>query len=319
LTFWRRPARIGAVKLVIVGGAGGVGASAAFNVLALGGDHDVVIVDRVPEMVASHVMDLEQTLVLGASRSIRAGDLGDLADADVVVCTVGAPLHVNTSRLAYLNANAAIVRDVVDVLPVGWGGVLVMVSNPVDPLCAWVQKRIAIDRRRLVGYTLNDTLRLRTGVALALDVAPASVEAWVIGEHGDACVALWDRVRVDGDPVELDSDQREAAEAFLRGWYVRHVALDSGRSSTWTSGLGIARLVDAIGRDAKLLTVASVVLDGEYGFDDVALTVPVQLGRSGVRAILEWELTAEQDDALERAAVLVRDVAGRIDAASVVP
>jgi malate dehydrogenase len=308
------------MKVTIVGGAGGVGASAAFNLLLLGDALHVVLVDRRPEMIASHVMDLEQALALaGGGASISGGDAGDLADADVLVVTAAVPLTLNTSRLVYLADNAAIVGEVLDALPEGWDGVLVLVTNPVDPLCTWGQGRTGIDRRRLVGYTLNDSLRLRSGIGEALGVAGSRVDAWVVGEHGDGCVPLWDRVRVDGSPTALGDEQRARAEEFLRTWYVRHVALDSGRTSTWTSGAGVARMVAAIVRDSGELWPASVVLDGEYGVDGLALSVPVSLGRGGVREIHEWTLTPGQAAAFERAAGVVGDVTRRIDAGSVVP
>ena len=196
-------------------------------------------------MVESHVLDLEQVLELGGSGVVRGGNTDDVWGADVVVFTAAAPLTVNTSRLDYLAANAAIARDLVEILGSdgSWPGALVVVTNPVDPICTWIQRSTGIDRTRVLGYTLNDSLRLRTGVAKALRIAPGTVDAWVLGEHGDACVPLFDRILVAGEPVALTDEQRAQAEEFFRTWYVRHVALDSGRSSTWTSGSGIARMV----------------------------------------------------------------------------
>ena len=115
-----------------------------------------------------------------------------------------------------------------------------------------LQRRTGLDRRRILGYTINDSLRLRTGLARALGVAPGSVDAWAIGEHGDLSVPLFDRVTVNGEPVRPTAEQAAAAEEYLRTWYVTHVALDSGRSSTWTSGLGLARMVAALDGDGEL-------------------------------------------------------------------
>src|SRR4051812_11561532 len=105
------------MKITIVGGSGGVGSSAAFNLLRDADGHEVVVVDRSPAMVTSHVMDLEQNLVLGSGASVRGGDDADLLDADVLVLAAAVPLTVNTSRLVYLNDNAAIVGGVIDRLP----------------------------------------------------------------------------------------------------------------------------------------------------------------------------------------------------------
>jgi malate dehydrogenase len=163
-----------------------------------------------------------------------------------------------------------------DRLPSGWDGVLLIVTNPVDPICTWVQRRTGFDRRRVLGYTLNDSLRLRTGIGQALGQDPGRVEAWMIGEHGSLAVPLFDRVRLDGTPVHLDHDQLAQVHDFISNWYVRHVALDSGRSSTWTSGLGVARMVSAIANgESDQVWPASVMLTGEYGIQGVSVSVPV--------------------------------------------
>jgi malate dehydrogenase len=296
------------VKVTILGGGGGVGASAAFNLLAADASHDVVIVDEQPHMATSHAMDLEQLLALRPGHTIRVGDEGDLVDADVLVYTAAVPLTVNRSRLVYLEANAAILRGIAARLADAgedWQGVLLMVTNPVDPLVTCAREWTGADRRRVIGYTLNDSVRLRLAVAGALGLPAHRVQAWVLGEHGDAAVPLFERVLVDGEPVALDADQRATADGFVRTWYQRHVALDSGRSSTWGTGLGIALMVDALGRADGATWPASVVLEGEYGIDGVALTVPVALGPGGVERIEEWDLADSEQAALRRAAEAV--------------
>ena len=187
-----------------------------------------------------------------------------------------------------------------------------MVTNPVDPLCTWLAGPGGFDRRRVLGYTANDGLRVRTAVGEALGVRADTVDAWVLGEHGDGCVPLLDRVRVGGGPVELTPAQQAAAEDFLRGWYVRHVALDSGRSSTWASGHGLARMVAALTGEGEELWPASVLLEGEYGVTGAALSVPVTLGRGGVRRIHDWELRADQLAALRAAGASVRAAAASV-------
>jgi malate dehydrogenase len=301
------------VKVTIVGGAGGVGASLAFNLLLGPGSHEVALVDSRPEMIDSHVWDLEQVMELTGRSSVRGGEAGDLADSDVVVVTAAAPLTVNTSRMVYLADNARIVAGVADQLPDGWRGVLLVVTNPVDPLCTWLLPRTGLGHGQVLGYTLNDSLRLRTGLGRAFGKRPASVDAWALGEHGDKSVFLFDRVKIDGAPVEVSEEQQREATDFVRNWYVRHVALDSGRSSTWTSGVGVARMVDAIGAGDGERWPASVRLEGEYGIHGVALSVPVTLCRGGVERIYEWDLTAEQQAALNDGADFVRAAAGQIE------
>jgi malate dehydrogenase len=297
----------GAVKVTIAGGAGGVGASTAFNLALMQGAHEVVLVDARPEMITSHVMDLEQVAELSPGCVVRGGTEADVLDADILVLISATPLTVGTSRLDYLTKNAAIVDEVTSGLSAEWPGVLLVVTNPVDPLVTRLGQRTGIDRHRIVGYTINDSLRLRTGLAKALGAAPGSVEAWAIGEHGDLNVPLYDRVTVDGAKVQPTAKQIEVAEDYRGTWYVRHVALDSGRSSTWTSGLGVARMVAAIAGGRGELWPASVVLAGEYGISGVAVSVPVTLGAGGAEQIHEWELAPADMAALQASAAFVRD------------
>ncbi len=300
------------MKVTIVGGAGGVGASAAFNLALMSDRHEVILVDTRPEMITSHVMDFEQVLELSPGCTVEGGSVADVRDADVVVLLSSTPLTVGTSRLEYLGKNAVIADELADELTPGWAGVVVVVTNPVDPLVTRLHRRTGLDRCRILGYTLNDSLRLRTGLAKALGVPPGSVDAWVLGEHGDKSVPLLDRVSVDGVRIDPTDEQAAIALEYVRTWYVRHVALDSGRSSTWTSGLGVARMVSALDGDGELWP-ASVVLDGEYGIDGVAVTVPVTVGRPGVERIHEWELGPANLVALRESAELVRAAVESID------
>ncbi len=293
--------------VAIAGGAGGVGSSLAFNLLLRPEPYDVAVIDRRPQKVLSHVMDLEQVPALAGGGSVRAGGLDEVADADVVVVCAAAPLTENTSRTVYLHDNAAIVAGIAERLG---DGVLVMVTNPVDALCTWLVARQGLDRRRVLGYTLNDTLRLRTAIAAARGVPAADVEAYVLGEHGDAAVPVFSRVAIRGEAVALDAEERAEAEAFVRTWYRRHVALDSRRSSTWTSGAGAAQMVAGLRAGADPWP-ASVVLAGEYGIDGAAVTVPVALGPGGAERIHEWPLAEAELAGLQRAAAAVRDGAGR--------
>lgn len=299
------------MRIVIAGAGGGVGASLAFNLLVSDLECELVMLDARVNMVRSHLWDLEQVLEQGATGSVREGELDDVASADVLVLAAAAPLTVNTSRMVYLADNVGLLAPLLDRLGEDWPGIAIMVTNPVDPLCTWARRRTGIDRRRLLGYTLNDSLRLRTGIGRALGGrAGRVVDAWAIGEHGDLAVPLWDRVKLDGRPVVLSDEQREQAHEFVDGWYVRHVALDSGRSSTWTSGLGVARMIQACVRaDGAELWPASIALDGEYGIDGVSLSVPVTLGGGGAVQIHEWALSDGEAESLRAAARFVREAA----------
>ncbi|AJW40281.1 Malate dehydrogenase [Rhodococcus sp. B7740] len=279
-------------KVTIFGGAGGIGSSVAFNLLLRPPTYDVVIVDTKPNMVTSHVMDLQDVAGVDGSSTVRGGSADDAADSDIVILSAAVPLRLNASRSVFLEDNARIVDTLaVPLIESGWNGILIMLTNPADALITWLHQRTGYDRRKLLGYTINDSLRLRTGVGRALGVSPHRVEGWVLGEHGAGQVPLYDSLLLDGSPVHLDDEQRAVAQNYIDTWYVEHVALDSGRTSTWSSGRGTALLVDAIVTESDEPLPASVVLDGEYGVKGAGLGVPVLLGRSGVRSIAEWDLS----------------------------
>jgi malate dehydrogenase len=303
-------------RIAIVGAGGGVGSSVAFNLLLRPEAYNIALVDGRSGMAVSHEMDLQQVVAAGASGAVSIVALEQVVDADVVVVSASAPLTVNRTRQVYLQDNAAIVAAVVGVLGPDWPGVVVVVTNPVDPLVTWMARAFGLPRERVVGYTANDGLRLRTAVGQVLGVPSASVDAWVLGEHGDGCVPVLSRVRVDGVAVVLDEAQRAAAVEFVKSWYVRHVALDSGRSSTWTTGHGVARMVAALTGAAGLseLWPASVVLDGgEYGVPrGVAVTVPARLGEGGVVGVEEWPLEPGELDGMRAAAAVVAEAADAI-------
>lgn len=303
-----------AAKVTIFGGAGGIGSSVAFNLLRGRATYDIVIVDTKPNMVTSHVMDMQDMAGIDGFSTVRAGTAEDAVDSDIVILSAAVPLRLNTSRSVFLNDNARIVDEIaVPLIRSGWDGVLIMLTNPADALATWLHQRTGLDRRKLLGYTLNDSLRLRTGLSQALGVSAHRIDAWVLGEHGAGQVPIYGAVRVDGSPVQLNEEQKATAKAYIDSWYVTHVALDSGRTSTWSTGRGTALLVEAIRAEDDQPVPASVVLNGEYGVKAASLTVPVLLGRDGVRDIVEWDLSAAEFEAMGAGGETVRSAAESID------
>ncbi|MDX6356460.1 MAG: malate dehydrogenase [Streptomyces sp.] len=295
------------MRVVIVGGAGGVGASLAYSLISSSVTYEIVLVDVRPEMVVSHVMDLENAVALGrAPHTVRAGTLDDAVGADLVVISASVPLRLNISREVFLTENARIVGEVLTVLAAsGFDNPVVLLTNPVDHLLTWAARQGWLPARKLVGYTVNDSLRLRTAVAAQLGLHPRDVDACVLGEHGAGQVPIFSRITVDGQPVELGDEQQTAVRKYIDTWYDRHVALDSGRTSTWSTGLGAARLIDAIATASGDVLPASVVLDGEYGIKGVALGVPVVLSPQGVDRVVRWPLSDAEAEALAVAAARV--------------
>ncbi|MBU2600955.1 MAG: malate dehydrogenase [Actinobacteria bacterium] len=290
-------------RVCIIGGGGTVGSAAAFRLAALGIAEEVVLLDARANMAQSHAMDLEQAASVMAGTGVRAGTWEDLAGAGIVIFAAGLPERNVASRDEYLAGNLSIVREaaghVASLCP---DAVVIVATNPVDVFTAAFAKLTGIDDRHVLGYSLNDTLRLRWAVARVLGESARDVEALVLGEHGEMQVPLFDRISVRGRPVVLTAGQEREADVSIRSWFTTYQGLNSGRTSGWTSAVGLATVVGAIVEGGSEILPASAVLHGEYGVTGVSLGVPVRLGSRGVEEVVELPLTAAQSSAFHAAA-----------------
>jgi malate dehydrogenase len=295
------------LRVAFAGGAGTVGSTAAFRVAQLGVASEILLLDTRQNMVESHVMDLEQAAATLGTTRVAAAGWDDLHSCDVVVLSASLPERNVSSRDEYLGGNAAIVaeaaRRIGQTCP---QAVVVVATNPVDVFTYLTAELGGLPARQVVGYSWNDSLRLRWAVAGVLGVPAAEVSAWVLGEHGEAQVPLFDRVRVGSRPVALSGEQRERAEAAVRGWFSRYQALQSGRTSGWTSAVGIGEVVSALAGVGADCLPCSAVLAGEYGLSGVSLGVPARLDGNGVREVVEFDLAQEDLERLHEAAAKVR-------------
>jgi malate/lactate dehydrogenase len=255
-------------------------------------------------------MDLEALAAALQGLTVETGGAEQLATCSVVVACASVPHRDGEPRMAFLEQNARIADELAATLTAaGWRGTLVLVSNPVDALATRLQRALG-ERAHVVGYALNDSLRLRVAVARALGCAVPDVEAWSIGEHGPHGVPLLSRVRVGGVRVRLTAAQRDGVLDEVRGWYDRWQALGTGRTAIWSTAWGIAAIVKAIQRGDARPWPVSTMLDGEYGIDGICLTAPVMFrGKSGAPRVLEWRIAQREADALALAAEVVREAA----------
>jgi malate dehydrogenase len=302
------------MRIAIVGAAGGIGSSVAYTLAMTGAVDELLLVDRNDAALETHVMDLEQLRAVLPPFEVRRASHDELRSADLVLITASVAPRKDSPRIEYLRENLRILREIAAAFERGsdWPGVVVIATNPVDPLVTEFQRSTGIDRKRVLGYTVNDSLRFRFGIALELGIEPGRVSGWVIGEHGNYCVPLFSRVTVDGQPVQLTQPGRERVRRYLLDWYPRWVALGVPRTSTWTSGQGIAAMIGAIAGDKPELWPASVVVDGEYGLGNVALGLPVQLGRGGMQGVCDWVLAPDEIEGMERAASFVSEVIAEV-------
>lgn len=292
------------MKVGIIGGGGAVGSTCAFNVARDGIADEVVLVDVAEGVARGHAIDIEHAVALENDTAVTVGNYGDLAGASAVVIAVGTPtseLDEGGGRDALLGANLPVLRSVFDELDGAVDCPTLTITNPVDVLLSVLAGEVDRPREHLLGYNLNDTMRLRWAIADYVDAPITEVEAYVLGEHGPDQVPAFSCATVGGKPVAFDDDERReiAERARESAWAITE---SRGESARWATGRGLAVLVDAICRDLDRVLPCSFPLEGEYGHAGMCLGVPTRIGRDGVTGVVELDLDADERGRLADAA-----------------
>jgi len=301
------------MKVSVIGAAGSVGAPVAFYIAASGLVDEMVLIDMRPNVVQQHAMDMS-TAVSALNIIVKAGDFADLAGSDVVINAAGVPQGLIADRMEMLPKNIPLVRDtalkIKEFCP---EAVVLTATNPVDPLNYATYLAGGFDRKRILGYSVNDSFRFRELVARAKGVKVSQVQATVIGEHGSTQVPLFSSARVDGQPVSFSKEEKQEILGEIPNILRRFEELQAGRTAGWTCAIGLASLIRAIRDDSGEVFPASIVLDGEYGQHGLSMSVPVRLGRTGVKEIEEWPLEPDEQTAFEKSAAALGAAARIVD------
>jgi malate dehydrogenase len=288
------------VKVTVIGAAGWVGMSAAFHVAASRLTDEMVLIDVRENVAEHHAMDLS-TAVAALNVKVKSGGYEDTAGTDLVINAAGLHQDITADRTEMLIKNVHLVRDTaLQLRRYCPDAVVITAANPVDALnyATWLAG--GFDRRQLIGYSLNDTLRFREFVARAKGVEAGRVEALAIGEHGSTQVPLFSLVRIDGRPVSFTEAEKQAIRDEYPKFFERFEGLKAGRTSGWTCAVGLAALTRAIVNDTGDIFAGSAVLEGEYGQQGLSMGVPIRLGKTGIQEILEWDLAPDEQAGLER-------------------
>jgi malate dehydrogenase len=290
------------VKLAVIGAGGSVGGPAAFYAGVQRLVDEIVLLDVRQNVAEQHAIDLG-TAVSALGVKVKAGTYEDLAGCDVVMNTAGMPQGLIADRMEMLTKNLPLVSDIATQIkrycPEAF---VITATNPIDPLNYATWRAGGFDRHKVVGYSVNDSTRFREMVASKKGVEVNRVQATVMGEHGSSQVYLFSSVRIDDKPVSFTEDEKAAIRSEIPNILKRLEELQAGRTAGWTSAIGLAAVTRAVLQDTGEVMPCSVVLDGEYGRHDLSMSVPVKLGREGVREIQEWELTPDESAGLERSA-----------------
>ncbi len=298
-------------KLSIIG-AGAVGTAAAHWAAVKGVAEEIVLIDIVPDLAKGKALDIAQSApVYGFSaRILGTEDFSALKDSEVVILTAGRPRKPGMSREDLLRVNLEIVRSCAEeVKRHAPDCVLIVVTNPIDAMVYAAFRITGFPRERVLGMAgVLDSARYRYFLAEALGVAPEDVQALVMGIHGDHMLPLVRLANVAGIPVTELLPREKIAEIVERtrkggGEIVSY--LKTGSAFT-TPGLSAVEMAEAIFRDANRVLTCSVWLQGEFGFSEVFIGVPVVLGRGGLKRVLEFSLTPEEREALSASVAEVK-------------
>jgi malate dehydrogenase len=292
---------------VTVVGAGNVGSTAAFLLLL----HEAAdIVEGLPQGKALDIMHSRSVERFGPT--IRGtNDYSDTAASDVVIVTAGLARKPGMSRDDLLAANSTIVRSVVEsVVAASPGAVLLCVTNPLDIMTYLAHKVSGLPASRVIGMGgVLDSARFAFAIAEETGAPIASIHAVVVGAHGDAMVPLPGRSTVGGIPLaEMLTPERVSAlvERTVSGG-AEVVALLKTGSAYYAPAASVVRMARAILGDTGEMLPSCVLLAGEYGIDDVYLSVPAVLGKDGVRTVPEFELSEGELESLQASAATVAD------------
>ena len=288
--------------MISIVGSGKIGANVAVH-LAMKGYDDLTLVDVVKGLPQGEAMDITHMLSAYGSETQVAGtnDYGDIKGSKLVIVAAGFGRKPGQTRLDLMNSNAGIIKDVCEqVRKNAPDAVLLMVTNPLDVMTYVAYRVTGFERHRVLGMSGTlDGSRLRNFLAAELKVARSSVTPMIIGEHGDSMVPVPEFTTIGGVPASqlMSHEKFEEVVKNTRGVAAEVIARKG--ATIHGPAAAVTVLVDAIVNDKKAVFNASTYLDGEYGFSDAVMDVPMVVGKDGVEKILEIGLSEPTKKALD--------------------
>jgi len=310
-------------RKVVVVGAGAVGATYCYALAQSGLADEIVIIDKNEELAKGQVSDLVHGQPFFPTVSIRQGDKNDYTDANLVVITAGSAQKPGETRLDLLRKNAAIVGSIAqDVASAESRAVMLIVTNPVDVLTYVALKKSGWDRSRVIGSgTVLDSARFRHFLAQHCGVDVHNVHAYILGEHGDSELAAWSMTHIAGIPINEYcpvcngcsnwKSEREKIEKQVRE-SAYHIINAKG-STHYAVGLAMVKITASILRKQKSVLTVSALLEGEFGLNDVCLSIPCIVSDRGIEKIINNPLPDTERAQLENSAGVLKKALASID------
>ena len=276
-------------------GAGFVGATAAYSLTMLGTCHEVVLYDIATDVAIGKAIDIGQSTNYSPKGTIvsAAKDPSGLSGCDIIVITAGVPRRNEMTREDLLMINAKIMKDIAaNIVKYAPDAIILSVTNPLDVMNYVMYKLTGFNRERIIGMAgALDGSRMAYQIHKMVGYGSGQTRAMVIGDHGQNMIPLPEISAVGGVPLEQiisEEDMEKIIDRTRNGGaeIVKHL----GTSAYYAPGRAISVMVAAILDDSRIVMPSSVILDGEYGYNDVSVGVPVVLGAKGVEQIIQLQL-----------------------------
>lgn len=303
-------------KISIIG-AGSVGSATAFALMNHNIATDLVIVDINHEKAVGEAMDINQGRVFVEPVNVTAGDYEATKDSDIVIITAGLAQRPGETRIDLVNRNIEIYKQMIpEIVKYNPDSILLVVSNPVDILAQVTYKLSGFPKERVFGSgTVLDTARFQSVLSSLFKVDARDIHANIIGEHGDTEIATWSLTTIGGLTVEqycrdMDIELTEAMKDDITEG-VKNSAYQIIERKGYTNyavALAITRIVKAILRDEKSILTVSSLQTGDYGLEDVFISVPTIVGRQGALDVVEVPYSSDETDNLKKSADILKEI-----------
>lgn len=307
-------------KIILIG-TGAVGSSFAYASTILGVGRELGIIDINENKVEGEVMDLSDAISFTRPKKIYKADYSDCKDAEVVVITAGAPQKPGETRLDLVEKNLAIFKNMIKkVVDSGFNGIFLVASNPVDILTYATWKYSGFPASKVIGSgTTLDSSRFKKEIANLIGIDPRSVEAFIMGEHGDTEFPVWSHTNIGGLPIyewvanQSELDEKALLDTFEKSKNAAYEIIEKKGATFYGIGMALTALVRAIISDENSVYSTSSYLKGEYGLNDIYLGVPTIIGKDGAKWVIEVPLTDIEKENLDKSAKTLGDIINKSD------
>ncbi|MDD5431907.1 MAG: malate dehydrogenase [Candidatus Omnitrophica bacterium] len=304
------------MKISIIG-AGNVGSTTAMR-LAQEGVGDILIVDILKGLAHGKALDLEDARpILKQNYNITGSDdITQIKDSDIVVMTAGLARKPGMTREELLAKNAQIIKDVsINIKNLAKEAILIVVTNPLDLMTFFALKQTGFKNNKVFGMGIGlDSARFANLIALELKVPQTSVEACVIGSHGEAMLPLARFTKINGIALDEFVDKAKLETLINRtiGRGLEIVSNLGSGSAYYAPSAAIADIVKTIVKNEKRTIGVCASLNGEYGIKDVCLGVPCRIGKDGIEKVIELDLNKEEKDKFIASAESIRKLTAQL-------